>query len=104
MIYMKDVNILIYKFTGKHFFGSVPKNWCEECDIMVATTKRVMKELGNKRIKLTIKSWWNWVPIALLRGVWHPPGLLINGKIFVQGTFPDAKKLKENLKKELKKK
>lgn len=100
---MGKVHILIYKITGNQLFFKVPESVCEECDLTVNLAKKVLNEIGNKKITLDVKPWMNKAISSLLKGGWHPPVLLINGKIFSQGIVPDGQKLKKALLEELKK-
>lgn len=95
------VNITIYKVTGKQLFFNVPENICEECDLSVALVKKITKRINNDKINLIVKPWFSNLPQALLKGGWHPPVVLVNGKIFSQGIVPDAKKLENKIIEEL---
>lgn len=100
---MPSVHILIYKITGKQLFFKVPDSVCEECDLTVNLAKKILDEIGNKEVTLEVKPWMNNVVSSLLSGGWHPPILLVNGKVFSQGIVPDGRKLKETILGELKK-
>ncbi|MDE1765575.1 MAG: hypothetical protein KGI27_04765 [Thaumarchaeota archaeon] len=100
---MGSVHILIYKITGKQLFFNVPESVCEECDLTVNIAKKVLSEMGNKKITLEVKPWMNKALSSLFKGGWHPPVLLINGKVFSQGIVPDEQKLRESVLEELKK-
>jgi hypothetical protein len=54
------------------------------------------------RVKIEVKPWLNNLLSAILKQALHPPILLINGKVFSQGTIPDKSKLKQRILKELK--
>lgn len=89
------INVTIYRFTGKQGFFSIPKKWCEECDLLVALTKSTIREQGlENQAKLTIKPWWLWFWQPLLSYLaWHAPILIINGKLVSQGIVPPKKAL-----------
>lgn len=92
-------NITIYRFTGSQGFFSIPKKWCEECDLLVNMVKKTISELGIKsKTHLTIKPWflWWWQPL-LTNFAWHAPILIINGKLISQGVVPEKKVLTKTL-------
>ena len=97
---MKKLNILIYKISGKQLFFNVPKSVCEECDLSVAMVKKVAKRVNGNKISIKVRPWFNYLPQALLKGGWHPPIVLVNGKIFSQGIVPDEKKLESRIRQE----
>lgn len=96
------VTIQIYKVTGKQLFFKVPSKICEECDLLVNMTEKVVDEINDNRIKIEVKPWLNNLLSAILKQALHPPILLINGEVFSQGTIPDKSKLKQRILKELK--
>jgi hypothetical protein len=64
---MGNVNILIYKITGRQLFFNVPSRICEECDLTVGLTKKIVNEINNyndnndhnseNKIKVEAKPW-----------------------------------------------
>lgn len=101
IILLANVNITIYKVTGNQLFFKVPPKVCEECDILVNVTKRVVNEINDGRITVEIKPWLGSIGSSLKRGGWHPPVLLINEQVFSQGTVPNAKDLEQKITEEL---
>jgi hypothetical protein len=101
----KPIEIIIYRITGKQFFFNVADAMCEECELTVGLTKKVLLELGvgkgDARVTLTVKPWVEYSVEALRKGGWHAPVLLIDGKIFSQGIVPNKPKLKEYLEEKL---
>lgn len=90
-----EVEVTIYRFTGSQGFFLVPKKWCEECDLLIATVKKTINELGiETKTQLTVKPWflWWWQPL-LTHFAWHAPILIINGKLISQGIVPDKQTL-----------
>jgi hypothetical protein len=79
----------------------VPSKICEECDLLVNVTERVVNEINDNRIKIEVKPWLNNLLSAILKQALHPPILLINGKVFSQGTISDKSKLKQRILEEL---
>ena len=100
---MKKVNIVVYKMTGKQLFFNVPESVCEECDLSVALVKDATKKIKSNEINIKVKPWFNNMLRVLLKGGWHPPVVMINGKLFSQGIVPDIKKFESKIKEELKK-
>ncbi|MEI6042789.1 MAG: hypothetical protein WCS37_00235 [Chloroflexota bacterium] len=101
---MKQIEIVIYRITGKQLFFSVPDELCEECELTVRQVKIVLRELGvegDPRIKLIVKPWFEYMSEALALGGWHTPVLLINRRIFSQGIVPERPLLKAYLEREL---
>ncbi len=101
MILLTKVRITIYKVTGNQLFFKVPSRVCEECDILVNVTTRVVNEINDNRVTVEIKPWLSNLRSSLIGGGWHPPVLLINGKLFSQGTVPNAKDLEQKIIQEL---
>ncbi len=101
MIILAKVSITIYKVTGNQLFFKVPDRICEECDVLVNVTKRVVNEINDNRVTVEIKPWLTNLWSSLTGGGWHPPVLLINGQLFSQGTVPNAKDLKQKIIQEL---
>ncbi len=89
------IEVTIYRFTGSQGCFSIPKKWCEECDLLVAMVKKTISELGiESKTKLTIKPWflWWWQPL-LKYMAWHAPLLIINGTLISQGKVPNKETL-----------
>jgi len=96
---MGRVIIQIYKVTGKQLFFEVPSKICEECDLLVNMTEKVADEINDNRIKIEVKPWLNNLLSAILKQAFHPPILLINGKVFHKAKFQTRVNLsKEYLK------
>lgn len=86
-----EFDITIYRFTGSQGLFSVPKKWCEECDILETVVRATIRDLGvEEKTKLTIKPWflWWWRPFFTHFAL-HAPILVINRKLISQGTVPD---------------
>lgn len=97
---MKQIQISIYRISGKQFFFNIPNEVCEECELTIRQLKIVLRELGlerDQRIKVVVKPWVEFMDEALAKGGWHPPVLMINGRIFSQGVVPDRARLKAYL-------
>ncbi len=98
---MTNVHITIHKVTGNQLFFKVPSRVCEECDILVNVTKRVVDEINDSRITVEIKPWLNRLGSSIAKKGWHPPVLLINDRVFSQGTVPNARDLQQKIMQEL---
>jgi hypothetical protein len=101
MMLLAKVRLTIYKVTGNQLFFKVPPRVCEECDILVNVTTRVVNEINDNRVTVEVKPWLSSLRSSLKRGGWHPPVLLINGQLFSQGTVPNAKDLEQEIIQEL---
>ncbi len=97
------LDVKIYYITGRQLGPiTIPHSWCEECDLTVRLMNRLVDELDvGDAIRVEAKPWIaNMIP-ALLKGGWHPPVLLVGGRVHSQGVVPDADSLREELVKEL---
>jgi hypothetical protein len=91
----KLVVVAIYPIAGRQLFFRVPESFCRECDLTVRAVRQAVDELGNpSNVRVVIRPWLNYLPLALLRRGWHPPVVTINGKRFSQGVVPDVKVLR----------
>lgn len=82
--------VTVYRVTGRQLFFTVPGRMCEECDLTVATARRIAQRLGSQAVRLEVKPWLNYAVETLLRGGWHPPIVTVNGRVFSQGIVPDT--------------
>ncbi len=94
----KDVTI--FYITGRQLGPlSVPQKWCEECDLTVRAVRNALDELDPRgEIAFEAKAWLRHAFSALRHGGWHPPVLLIDGKVFSQGVVPAADALRSRLR------
>ena len=76
--------------TGKQGLFSISENWCRECDLLIAIVEHTVKELHiEDRAKIKIRPWFLWAWLPFFRHfAWHPPILIINGKLISQGIVP----------------
>lgn len=84
-----EVNVLVYRITGKQLFFNVEDSYCEECELTVNRIVEVSKNLPDIHVKLTVKPWLNNIFRVLLKGGWHPPVVLVDGKRISQGVVPE---------------
>lgn len=90
-----EFDVAIYRFTDKQGLFTIPKNWCVECDLLIAAVKKTISDLGiDDKAELIIKPWfiWWWQPL-FTHFAWHAPILTINGKLISQGVVPSQKYL-----------
>ena len=81
----KTVNILVYRWAGSWgpFNVKIP---CGECSLTKDIIKDTIEnELSEISVNLEIRDWLNewWKP--LLKGGWHAPIIMVEGKIISQG-------------------
>jgi len=93
--------ITVYRITGKQLFFTIRESFCEECDLTAHAVKRALAEIVRPDVQVRVLPYLNHLPAALLRGVYHPPAVIIGKKVFCQGVVPDLSKLKEAIQKAL---
>ena len=83
--------IVIYRFSGKQGFFSIPDKWCEECDLLINLVKNVLKSNNlENSTELIIKPWFLWFWLPLFRyGTFHAPILVVNNKVVSKGIVPN---------------
>jgi len=98
------VDVIVYKYTGRHLrFLTIPSSACKDCELTYQVVKEIEKELKGRDVEFKYRQWFNWFWIALIQGVYHPPGVVINGKVFIQGVASNKQKLKQFILNKLKK-
>ncbi len=90
----REVEVTVYRVTGRQLFFNVSRSVCEECDLTVAAVARAIKELDGVGVNFRVKAWLNNLPVALLHGAYHPPVLLVNGRVVSQGVVPAVEEIK----------
>lgn len=92
---MKTHRITIYRYAGKQGLFYIPKDWCEECDLLIALVKDTIKELHfEDKVETKIRPWFLWAWLPFFRYfAWHPPLLIIDGKLISQGIVPRKKQV-----------
>jgi len=90
---MTDVDITMYYWGGNKYGFSIDSP-CEECDINMEILKAMQEqEFADKPMSVSIKPWLDNIWQSLRHGGWHPPVVLVNGKVFSQGVAIDRKEL-----------
>jgi len=103
----KPVTITQFKWAGK--IGPVRiKTTCDQCDLTTATLQDMMEnEFKEKNVAFEVKPWLDNLFYCLIRGTWHAPIIIVNGKKFYQfreeEPLFDRDKLAVHIAKELKK-
>jgi len=100
---MNKIEIKIYRFTGKQLFFTIPEFVCHECDLVIRLVNRIVEKIGDESISVQVYPWFNKIFSSLKKGGWHPPVIVINGKIFSQGIVPNEKELEIKILEEIKK-
>lgn len=79
-----SVIITQYKWAGSWGPFKI-KSRCEECDLTTHHLRALIeKEFKGKNVIFEIKPWLDNAWYCLARGAWHPPIIMINGKLFFQ--------------------
>jgi hypothetical protein len=90
---MPTTDITIYRITGKQGPLVIPHRFCEECDLTIAATRRVLDELANPSRRLMVRPWFLWWWRVLPRGGWHAPIVTVHGRVVSQGVVPTRARL-----------
>lgn len=91
------VEIVVYRFTGRQGWFTVPGSWCRECDLTVRSVERVAAAV-DVPVRIDVRPWWVHLPRALLRGAWHPPAVLVDRRLVVQGRVPSDEALERAIR------
>lgn len=78
------------------------KTSCSECDVTTSVLEGMMEnEFKDKNVKFEVRPWLDNFFYCLLRGTWHAPIIMVNGKKFYQYSHKepmfDHKKLVETV-------
>jgi hypothetical protein len=91
---LDKVKVTVYGITGRQLFFTVDKKFCEECDLSVDVANKVANEVGSDKVSVEVRPWLSQIFRALLRGGYHPPVVLVDGKVITQGVVPSPDKLR----------
>ena len=82
----EDRSVLITNFKWAGKLGPFRiKTSCSECDLTTAVLQEIMKnEFKDKNVKFEVKPWLDNFFYCLVRGAWHAPIIMVNGKKFHQ--------------------
>ena len=84
-----EVIVVVYRITGRQLFFYVADSYCKECDITVRRIIELSAKLPDIHVKLIVKPWLDNIFRVLLKGGWHPPVVLVDGKRVSQGVVPN---------------
>lgn len=87
-----SVKITVYRWAGKKWFFRI-EGECIECDLAVSQVRALMARNPRWPIELEVKPWLSHLGESLIRGGWHAPVVLVDGKLVHQGTIPTLAKL-----------
>lgn len=67
------------------------KSPCNECDVITNMLMKMIEEdFRGKNVVLEVKPWLNNIFYCLVRGTWHAPIIIVNGKKFFQFSEKNA--------------
>ncbi len=93
----KKAEIEIYVVTGLHGFFRIPESFCKECNLFYQAAKRAAEEAEGE-VEIEVKSYWTRFLRPLLKGGYHAPVILVDGKKVSQGyDVPDKEELLDKL-------
>lgn len=98
---MAKITIDIYKWEGK-FFPFEIKTKCGECSLNTSIIKSVVEEMKNQGIEVLFNQYpWldNWYK-TILKGGYHPPIVMVNGRVLKQEKVLTKEELKDAIIKE----
>ncbi len=88
-----DITAEVYVVTGMHGIIRIPESFCKECHLFIRAVQQASEEIDGE-VDIQVKSYWTRFLRPLIRGGFHPPVLLVNGKLFSQGyDVPEKEKL-----------
>lgn len=94
----EEAEIEIYVVTGIHGFFRIPDSYCKECNLFYQAAKKVADE-SEKDVEIQVRSYWTRFLRPLMKGGFHPPVILVNGRLVSQGyEVPDPEEIISNLK------
>jgi hypothetical protein len=80
----READIQIYVVTGFHGFLRIPESFCKECNLFYNAAKRAAEQ-SEGEVDIQVKSYWTRFLRPLIKGGFHPPVMLVNGKVISQG-------------------
>ena len=88
----KNNPIVIADFKWAGNLGPIKiKSPCNECDIVTNMLRKMIEEdFSGKNVVLEVKPWLNNIFYCLVRGAWHAPIIIVDGKKFFQFSEKNA--------------
>lgn len=94
---MPRPKVTVYTFTGRQGWIRVPRRICDACDLTVSTVRDIVSKLGDGRVDLEVRPWLPNLFRALAVGGWHPPVVVVDGRVVEQGRVPKPERIRRAL-------
>lgn len=95
------ISITLYRWAGQKWFFRICGE-CAECDLAVAQARAVVSAHPDWPLELEVKPWLSHLWESLRRGGWHAPVVMVDGRLFRQGTVPSRAELETAVRSALK--
>lgn len=86
------IKVSIYRWAGQKW-GFRIRGECVECDLAVGQVRSLLNAHPDWPIELEVKPWLDHIAEALRVGGWHPPVIVVDGRLVRQGTIPTRAEL-----------
>ncbi len=96
----RDVKITVYRWAGKKWFLRI-RGECIECDLVIGQARHLLSAHPDWPLELEIKPWLTYLWETLRHGGWHPPVILVDGRLVRQGTIPTRAELEAAVRRAL---
>ena len=93
----EKVRVTVYMYTREPLFSTVPQRYCQECDCTIRLVKKIASEVGEGRVEVVVKRWFNGLLEPLLKGAWPPPAIFVNGKRVSQGVVLQSETIRRKI-------
>ena len=93
----EKVRVTVYLYTREPLSPIVPQRYCQECDFTVRLIKKIASEVGEGRVEVVVKRWFNGLLEPLLKGAWPPPSIFVNGKRVSQGVVLQSEAVRRKI-------
>ena len=81
----EKVRVTVYLYTREPLSSTAPRSYSQEWDYTIRLIKKIASEVGEGRVEVVVKRWFNGLLEPLLKGAWPPPAIFVNGKRMSQG-------------------
>ncbi len=92
-----SVKITVYRWAGKKWFFRIRRE-CAECDLTVAQVRHLLSAHPDWPIEVEVKPWLTHLWESLRQGGWHPPVVLVDGRLLRQGSVPTRAELEARIR------
>lgn len=96
-----SIKIVVYRWAGQKWFFRIASE-CVECDLVVWHVRRLLSAHPDWPVELEVKPWLSHLWEALWHGGWHPPVVLVAGRLVRQGTIVTRDELEAAVRQALK--